>query len=161
MKRHCLEKCDEEGKRGDYITTTNNNNHHTGSEEILRNSHLASSPSNNTGTATATGSSNSNSKSDLRTATAPLSSASTFASAAPQAPAVECEADLDGIIATTESVLSHLWAKGVHGVSAGVSMEPAAAVLVPLLPLGSTQRDPSTVSPIVGSRAKTVEVDDG
>ena len=123
MKRHCLEQCDEEGKQGDYVTPTNKRN---SSEPSVKNGDLTSLSSSfnaaGTATGTATGSSNNiGSKSDLGTSTVPPSSAATFASSVPPMVA-ECEAELDKIIATMESVLSHLWAKDVDGVRAHGTM---------------------------------------
>lgn len=132
MKRHCLEKCDEEGKKGDYSTTTNQN---VSAEDATKANEFASSSSNNAGTAT--GSSNNDSKSNLGTSTTPLSSAVTVASAVPPMVA-ECEAELDVIIATMESVLSPLWAESVEGVSAGI--KKSAAVLVRLTIVGVQRR---------------------
>eukprot|EP00903_Cladosiphon_okamuranus_P014428 g13389.t1 len=111
VKRHCLEKCDEEGKKGDYIAANNNSS----SEGGLKNNDLASASSNNAGTATGSSSNNnSNSNSDLGTVTVPLSSTATFATAATPMVA-ECEEELDGIIAGMESLLSHIWGKDVVG----------------------------------------------
>lgn len=122
MKRYCLEKCDEEGKKGDYELALNNS-------RISSNSDVDRSTGNinsNSESMTNTNSSNTivNKSNDrLETATAAntvsapsYSSTATFRSSPAAAPA-ECESEFDGIIAAMESALSPLWAEDVDEVS--------------------------------------------
>lgn len=120
MKRYCLEKCDEEGKKGDYVDTETDTN----------DDHRRHNNSKN-GT---TNSSNTNlSKTDVEKTVTPStvpssSSAATVAHPPRRLAAADCESELESIIAETEAALSPLWAEDVEGVSSQMN-KPSSSVL--------------------------------
>ncbi|CAM9480513.1 unnamed protein product [Ectocarpus sp. 13 AM-2016] len=107
VKRYCLEKCDEEGKKGDYVDTetdTNDDHRHD----------------NNSKHGTTNRSNTDLSKADVEKTVAPsvvlsLSSAATVALPPRRLAGADCESELESIIAETEAALSPLWAEGVEG----------------------------------------------
>ncbi|CAM9765355.1 unnamed protein product, partial [Ectocarpus sp. 4 AP-2014] len=107
VKRCCLEKCDEEGKKGDYVdaeTDTNDDHRH------YHNSKHGTTNSSNTEL----------SKADVEKTVAPStvpssSSAATVALPPRRLTGADCESELELIIAETEAALSPLWAEDVEG----------------------------------------------
>ncbi|CAM9706320.1 unnamed protein product, partial [Ectocarpus sp. 12 AP-2014] len=107
VKRYCLEKCDEEGKKGDYVekeTDTNDDlRHHNNSKHGTTNS-------------SNTDLSRADDEKTVTPSTVPSSSsAATLALPSRRLAGEDCESELESIIAATEAALSPLWAEGVEG----------------------------------------------
>ncbi|CAM9269015.1 unnamed protein product [Scytosiphon promiscuus] len=114
VKRHCLEKCDEEGKRGDYNVVESASI--SDGTAITPQQHsatpLPSQSSRKAGSEHSDGNSQGGLKTASSTATVPVtSSAGTLATVA----TAECEVELDAIIAATESLLLPVFGEGIDG----------------------------------------------
>lgn len=112
MKRYCLEKCDEEGKKGDYVDTE--------TESSIDHRHH-----NNSKNGTTNRSNTDISKTYVETTVTPStvpssSSGATVALPLRRLAAANCESELESIIAETEAALSPLWAEDVAGVSSKI-----------------------------------------
>ncbi|CAM9766287.1 unnamed protein product, partial [Ectocarpus sp. 8 AP-2014] len=107
VKRFCLEKCDEEGKKGDYVDTetdTNDDHRH------YHNSKHGTTNSSNADLSKTDG------ENAVNPSTVPSSSsAATVALPPRRLAAADCESELELIIEETEAALSPLWADDVEG----------------------------------------------